>query len=442
MQFKELVDAYIEKYKFEIVSRTCDFVKIPSVSLPDSSEKPYGEQCARALDFCDALCREKNLFTQNYDYYCLEASCEPEQSGKRLVVVTHADVVPGGEGSHHDPYAGTVYGDYILGRGCVDDKGPLIATLYALAFFKENNIPLKNDVRLVFGSNEERSMDDIEYYLKKAGQPDWALAADGDFPTENGELGKIQFIISVPKAPGVEYIRSHGSGQGLIQEWCETLIDNKSVAYRKTPAGKDGSGGIANASAHAILHAQQPIFADEHQEQIIRSILSDGKGELMGVAASDEIFGDSLFRIYKVDTVGEEIRLYFDLRLTHFANLQETADKILKFAKENQLNIQISKINKGYYEPADSGIVKLLTDLYNDEMGADEQPDILHSGSTYARLFDHSCGFGAGNRYEVKPFPAGHGSVHGPDEAQNIGVLLNAVKLYILGIKAIDDFWS
>ena len=109
--------------------------------------------------------------------------------------MTHADVVPVGEDTIYEPFAGTVYGDYILGRGCVDDKGPLIATLYALAFFKENHIPLKNDIRLVFGSNEERTMDDIEYYLERAGQPDWALAADGDFPAENGEMGRIDFTV-------------------------------------------------------------------------------------------------------------------------------------------------------------------------------------------------------------------------------------------------------
>ena len=146
MDLREQIDAYIEKYKFEIVSRTCDFVKIPSVSTSDDSGRPYGLECARALDFCDALCREKGLFTKNYDYYCLEASCEKEQKGKRLVLVTHADVVPVGEDTIYEPFAGTVYGDYILGRGCVDDKGPLIATLYALAFFKENHIPLKNDI--------------------------------------------------------------------------------------------------------------------------------------------------------------------------------------------------------------------------------------------------------------------------------------------------------
>ena len=35
MDLREQIDAYIEKYKFEIVSRTWDFVKIPSVSTSD-----------------------------------------------------------------------------------------------------------------------------------------------------------------------------------------------------------------------------------------------------------------------------------------------------------------------------------------------------------------------------------------------------------------------
>ena len=244
MDLREQIDAYIEKYKFEIVSRTCDFVKIPSVSTSDDSGRPYGLECARALDFCDALCREKGLFTKNYDYYCLEASCEKEQKGKRLVLVTHADVVPVGEDTIYEPFAGTVYGDYILGRGCVDDKGPLIATLYALAFFKENHIPLKNDIRLVFGSNEERTMDDIEYYLERAGQPDWALAADGDFPAENGEMGRIDFTVSAPKATWV-----------IHPYLCKMLMPPRAKCSASRTAQGTGSSSTTSAPLSKAMRA-------------------------------------------------------------------------------------------------------------------------------------------------------------------------------------------
>ena len=46
-----------------------------------------------------------------------------------------------------------------------------------------------------------------------------------------------------------------------------------------------------------------------------------------------------------------------------------------------------------------------------------------------------------GKQNEKKPFPEGHGSAHGADEAQNIEVLMRAVKIYILAILAIDDYW-
>lgn len=57
-------------------------------------------------------------------------------------------------------------------------------------------------------------------------------------------------------------------------------------------------------------------------------------------------------------------------------------------------------------------------------------------------FFDNGCGFGGGNPHEVKPFPKGHGAAHGADEAHNIYVLFDAIKMLILGIKAIDDKWS
>ena len=104
-------------------------------------------------------------------------------------------------------------------------------------------------------------------------------------------------------------------------------------------------------------------------------------------------------------------------------------------------SLEITKRNPGYYVPADDPMVTMLTDLYNNETNSQDQPYVM-GACTYARLFRHGCGFGGGNPHEVKPFPAGHGAAHGPDEAHNIPVLLDAIKMYILGIKAIDERWG
>ena len=52
----------------------------------------------------------------------------------------------------------------MFGRGTADDKGPAIAAIYAMRAVKELGYPLKKNVRLVLGSDEEcGSSDPVSY---------------------------------------------------------------------------------------------------------------------------------------------------------------------------------------------------------------------------------------------------------------------------------------
>ena len=53
----------------------------------------------------------------------------------------------------------------MLGRGVADDKGPMVAVLYALKFLKEEGVSLRYPIRALVGDNEETRMEDVEYYL-------------------------------------------------------------------------------------------------------------------------------------------------------------------------------------------------------------------------------------------------------------------------------------
>ena len=88
---------------------------------------------------------------------------------------------------------------YLIGRGVVDDKAPLIALLYALAFLKEEELIPMNDIRLFVGSHEETDMEDLKYYLQRAGRPDLGIAADDDFPITNGEKSVLKFSLEGKK---------------------------------------------------------------------------------------------------------------------------------------------------------------------------------------------------------------------------------------------------
>ncbi|MEG0894923.1 MAG: hypothetical protein RSE93_04350 [Oscillospiraceae bacterium] len=135
------------------------------------------------------------------------------------------------------------------------------------------------------------------------------------------------------------------------------------------------------------------------------------------------------------------MQFFFDVRIPVTANFDNIKEEIFCFGKQHNLSINITKESKGYFHKNDDVFVNMLTDIYNSEEGCTKKPYVM-SACTYARAFTYGMGFGAGNPEEVKPFPAGHGSAHGADEAHNIDVLLNAIKMYILAIKKIDEYWG
>lgn len=423
MNWKEEIDGYLSQHKEEIVRKLCEFVQIPSIAQFDSGAYPYGPDCARALDFCADLCREKDLTVVNHDYRCVEAKLSPQAKGRRLVIASHADVVPVDDDDIYPPFGGTVQGDYIVGRGVVDDKGPLIATLYALAFFKEKQVPLNNDIRLVFGSNEESGMDDMRYYLEKDGQPDWGLAVDDDFPVTNGEKGQIQFTLSARKHPCVDSVVSSGKRQRMIHDRC--------VICR---GGECAEESRQDASDNPIVRAVEkhgPLLADESADALLKKLCADTNAALLGLDRQDEVSGRTLLRLYQLHTQDDELVCSFDIRLPVSFPVEEALPILKSAAQGLRFSLEITKLNPGYYVPATDPMVRLLTDLYNNETDSNDSPYVM-GACTYARAFEHGCGFGGGNPHEVKPFPAGHGGAHGPDEAHNIPVLLTAIKMYTM----------
>lgn len=426
------IDQYLARHRDEIVASLQGLVRIPSVLGPATPEHPYGAACAQALDYCAALCRQKGLVVNNYGYRCMEAGLTSQRQGRRLVLASHADVVPPDDENLYDPFGGELVGDYVVGRGVVDDKGPLIATLYALAFFKEQGLSLQNDVRLVFGSNEEMGMDDLPFYFDAVGQPDWGIAVDDDFPVVNGEKGLLRFIIQGKKAPGLVSAESWGQKQRLVHDGCTLTFAHGIVREER-----DAQGG--SPLERALEHG--PLLADPDAEGWVRRLAQDPEGVLLGVAHRDAPSGGSLLRLYEIHTQGDEVAFFFDLRLPVSYPVAAAWDALAVFGRNNGLSLTVIKQSPGYYLPENHPIVARLTDLYNRTAGACDKPYVM-GACTYARLFERGCGFGGGNPHEVKPFPPGHGAAHGPDEAHSITVLLDAVRLYILGICAIDEYWG
>lgn len=429
----EQITEYIAEHQKEVVENFCKLVQIPSLACQDDSKMPYGANCAAALDFCQELAEEKQLAVRNMEYRCLEISMGTKSpNAKRLVIAAHADIVDVAEDDNiYPPFGAQIVGDYVVGRGSVDDKGPLIAAMYAFAFFKKYNIPLQNDIRLVVGSNEEMGMDDMEYYLEREGQPDLGLSVDDDFPCVRGEKGIIRFTLTAEKAKDLDFIKTSGVNQRLIHNKAKLSINGKEQELVR----EDAEDFLLK------LLTELPLLKDKDAQEQIRKIAEDKSGTVCKINVSDEPSGSTRINLYSIESKEENLIFSFDVRVPVLTNTDTAAQILEKYFEKSNFKFQIVKNSRGYYIEDNDLILNLLTNLYNETTQSTDEPYVM-SGCTYARLFDYGMGFGSGNPHEQKPFPKGHGGAHGADEAHNIPVLLNAIKMNILGIKAIDDYWS
>ena len=192
----EELNSCIEKNSAQMVESLSEIVRIPSKYGEPKEGAPYGEASRQALKFAMDLGRKLGFETVvNVD----DRVCYIEYgTGSKVVgVFAHLDVVPEGDGWTYPPFGGEIHNNRVYGRGTVDNKGPFIASLYALHAIKECGLPLGDyRIRIVGGTNEEKGMDDMKYYVSRCGAPDAGFTPDGLFPMSFTERGINYYFMS------------------------------------------------------------------------------------------------------------------------------------------------------------------------------------------------------------------------------------------------------
>ena len=157
----DVLNKYIDEIKDKIINSTCEIINIPSVFDNTDSNTPFGIHTVEALNYMLNLGKSFGFRTKNIDNKC--GYIEFGEGDKLLGIVAHLDVVPADGGWNFSPFNSTIYNNNIYGRGAIDDKGPVMATLYAMKAVADN-YTLNKRVRLILGLNEENDWECIKRY--------------------------------------------------------------------------------------------------------------------------------------------------------------------------------------------------------------------------------------------------------------------------------------
>ena len=133
---------------------------------------------------------------------------------KKLLIASHMDVVPPGDGWVTDPFDPVVKGGRIVGRGVLDNKGPLVSSMIAAESLAEavGEENIKGEL-LIAGLADEEATHEIDYgigYLleEKLIEPTYAIIPDIGMNMEKIDIAEKGRMVVEIKATGKQ---AHGS---------------------------------------------------------------------------------------------------------------------------------------------------------------------------------------------------------------------------------------
>ena len=389
---------------------------------------------------------------------------------KTMGILGHLDVVPAGDGWSFDPYSGTVSDGYIYGRGTTDDKGPVVAALFAMKALKEAGYEPSSNVRLILGCDEETNWIGMDKYLESEGPSDYGFTPDADFPVINGEKGIADFDlvrkINDRQLKGLSLrILEGGSARNAVPEKARALLNStEKGAYDKLkerveefqnthpaingipvritgkPVGKSYEVSVEGKAAHGA-HPELGLnsisvlmeflgelnFANEEINDFIdfynKHIGYDYYAEKMGCAMEDEPSGKLTFNVGTISYDKKAISLSITVRYPVTLSEEPIFEGIAESAGKYEVGIVKQRSEAPIYIDASSPMIKTFMEIYQENTGDMETGPITIGGGTYARSMKNCVAFGA-------LFPGDPDLMHQRDERLALDRLETTTKIY------------
>lgn len=396
-----------------------ELLRIPSYQGEATADAPFGIEPAKALAKAADLAEELGLTVRRTGHY-VTADLGDGGSPNAVGILCHVDVVPFGDGWHFSP-TGEVTDGRIYGRGALDDKGPAVAALFALAAIKELGLPLARPVRIILGANEESGCLCIKKYTEENTPPAFGFSPDANFPVIYAEKGIALMQATANITPGKLISLQAGTvvnavpgkAEAVLRDFDEDTVRelisgcSDKITAEQLPTGNikltvigkaaHGSQPEKGANAAALLLAllaALPLADAEAQliKNISRLFGSDYHGKAAGIACNDDISGKLTLNLGKVDWTDGCCRLALDMRYPVTAAYEEIYQNLADITAANGLTLSVDEHKPPLYVPRDREPVTTLLGLYREY-----EPDaeaLAIGGGTYCRAFENFVAFG------------------------------------------------
>lgn len=461
--FEEKYIEIIEKNYNEFKDNLGKLIAIPSVVDEAEGNMPFGKNVDNALNFVLNMAEKDGFIIKNVDKYGGHIDfptsrpineSEPADEEEIVAVVGHLDVVPAGdiENWNTDPFSMVERDGKFFGRGVLDDKGPLLASYYAVKALKEAGFSPGKTIRLILGCDEETEWKGMKYYMETE-QPNVVsgFSPDADFPAIHAEKGCTEFLVErkisgeseggriITKMTGgtvtnavadkaTANLKFSGSPDECDAAWEKISSLSKSFKPRVTlPEEFNNPEDLITLekmpeintvclTSHGIsAHGSRPdlglnaisVMMDflgqldlpEGPSREIVDFYNDHlgytfNGENMGIPFSDEPSGKLSLNVGLVDIDQDKAGFTLDIRYPVTMDLDDVYDGIRATVVPEGYRVKCVNHMAPLYKPVDDPLIVTLMNAYKEFTGDEKSKPIVIGGGTYARAVPNTVAFG------------------------------------------------
>ena len=458
MTLKEQIHNWMAGREDEFCEALAPLIAINSITGDAAPGMPFGPGPDAALKEALALAKKWGMTTWEDDGYVGLADLNNKED--LLHILAHLDIVAAGDHWDTDPFTLVRKGDLIYGRGTDDDKGPAVASLLAMRCIKELGIPLKGNVKLILGTDEESGSKDLAHYFANHPFAPYSITPDTCFPVTNiekatygpkfsqtwepqpevkGQILSIHGGIRVNVAPGNCTVEIRSLEKAAVEAEMAAVAAATGVVFEAAEENGiltlEATGQQAHASrpdegknaitAMLELLIRLPL-AEDAAMKTVRDLnrlfpYGDNGGAALGNAMEDEISGKLTLTFSLLDLDGNGFRGQFDSRDPLCATPENTKDVAEKVFAGLGWNCA-GDFNPAHAVDENSPFIRILLDTYEEFSGRKGYCEAI-GGGTYVHHIPGGVAYGAGEHDFAS-------NLHSANERARLSQLLLTAEIY------------
>ncbi|WP_416414513.1 Sapep family Mn(2+)-dependent dipeptidase [Pantoea sp. App145] len=472
-----LIQQWIDKYRDDFIGDLAQWIEIPSISRADQAVPgaPFGPECAAILQRVLSQAEDSGFKTEWHEGYA--GSVIYGNHSRDIGLIGHLDVVPAGDNWSWPPFSLSRHGEFLIGRGVADNKGPGLMNIYLLKLLRDLHIPLHHNLRIVYGLAEETTMADMAWYAQHGPLPAYSIVTDGMFPVNNAQKGQLSFTLHISNAGLLAGIKAGAASNSVpdlasvnFEPAADAAINEKRVSLQGIAAtdvslerkgeesitlvarGNGGHAAFPEGTRNATLILLAALIELEQLDETelciastLYEIFDSPYGDNAGLGFEDEQSGKlTLNAGVWYSTRSGSLSIDCDIRYP----VSCRGEEIMAILQQRLHNTGVSLDERWrdvspFYLPESHPVITLLQQTWNNLTGR-EDASYAMGGVTHSKMLRNAITFGPGYRRNHKNtpdfLPEGHGLPHGADETIHLPSLLEAIPIYVIALIRLDRY--